>query len=303
MTTRFLPLLMVVLASTGTFSAHALAAPSPRKGGEWNAGAKALPTPGGGGRVQAELSVPTGGAAGGGDGGTRGDGAARGGGDTAGGVDRERGVKTQFWRRVDGPCRAPAPGPTPPPREEVFFQLVEHDARTGLTTIVETDCRDPAATPDAPAPPPRTPTVGEISDLVRAEVASPVVGVSPDPEGITGMPTRFWAEGPQQARVALALRGYAVTATLQPTAYCWDPGDPAAGQLCAPHPGSEDDWAADWVYETKGAYQITAETVWNGTWTFSGHGASAGGELATIHTTRTRTYPVTEVRSRLTSRP
>lgn len=291
---------LVVLVTVASAAVPAAAEP-PWKGEEWDA--KADSTPGGGGQIQAELTVPTGRAAGGGDGGTGSGGAAPASGDTAGRVDKERGMKTQFWRQVDGPCRAPAPGPAPPARDEAFFQLLEHDARTGITTIVETDCRDPAETPDAPAPPPRAPTVGEITDLVRAEVAPPTVGISPDPEGITGMQTRFWYEGPREASVSLGIRGYSITATMRPTQYCWNSGDPAGGQLCSPEPGSEDDWAADWVYETKGRYEITAETVWNGTWTFSGYGASASGELATIRTTATRDYPVGEVRSRLTNRP
>lgn len=278
-----------------------VAAADPQRGGEAGGEAEARSTPGGGGQMEAELTVPSGNAGGraGGMGGTSPNGGQLTEGGTSGSVDEAQGMSTEYWTEGKGPCLVEEGSG----EAGVLYSLMRHDARTGTRTLLQRECRDPAVTPDAPAPPPRTPTVGEISDLVRAEVAPPAVGVSPDPEGITGMPTRFWDEGPRQARVALALRGYAVTATLEPTAYCWDPGDPAAGRLCAPYPGSEDDWAADWVYETKGTYQITAETIWNGTWTFSGHGASAGGELATIHTTRTRAYPVAEVRSRLTSRP
>lgn len=289
------------LAAAGIF-ALALAWPpaasaDPQRGGEAGAEANARPTPGGGGQIQAELTVPTSGGAGGG--GTSPNGGQTAVGDTSGSVDGAQGVITEFWAKGKGPCLVAGRSG----KAGVLYSLIRHDARTGTHTLLQRECRDPAATTDAPAPPPRTPTVGEITDLVRAQVAPPTVGISPDPEGITGMQTRFWDRGPRQASVSLAIRGYSITATMHPTEYCWDPGDPAGGQSCSPHPGSEHDWAADWVYETKGHYQISAETVWNGTWTFSGHGASASGELATIRTTSTRGYPVGEIRSRLTNRP
>lgn len=288
--------LIAALALTCIASPAAAGGP-PWRGNEGGGRAEALPTPGGGGEVQAELTVPVGDGVGqvGGTGSGEG---IRAVGDTPGSVAEESGFVTEFWRSTGLPCRLPIGGAAAP-EDEVLYHLIEHDARTGMDYIADTDCRDPAAVPDPPPLPPPPPTPGEVTDLVRARIDVPAVGVNPDPVGLTGLATRLWYDGPRQATVSAAVRGYAVTATMRAVRFCWDPGDARTSQLCSPRPGSADDWAHEWVYETKGDYEVAVEAVWAGTWRFTGHGASASGELATIRTRGTRAYPVEEIRSQL----
>lgn len=263
------------------------AAADPKRGAE----AEAQPTPGGGGQVQVELTVPTGK-------GSAGEGGGGGGGmpATDGHVSEERGTTTEFWRRGEAHPGRGAGGCTNP--DEVLFERVRRDTRTGTTTVIDSECRNPADTPGPSTPPPPPPTVEELTDLARAQIVSPSVGTNPHTRGITGLPTRLWYEGPTEASVSTAIRGYSVTANMHPTQYCWDPGD-GGNLVCSPQPGSESAWAQEYTYDTKGRYALTLEAVWNGTWTFSGHGARASGDLATIRTLGSRDYQVNEVRGEL----
>jgi hypothetical protein len=52
-----------------------------------------------------------------------------------------------------------------------------------------------------------------------------------------------------------------------------------------------------WTYETKGRYTIRHQVVWDGSWEFTGHGASASGLLPTIRASGEADYKVDEIRS------
>ncbi len=89
---------------------------------------------------------------------------------------------------------------------------------------------------------------------------------------------------------------------MAPTRFHWETGetDRPGHLLSSGVPGGAEAPAARWTYETKGAYRLYVQAVWEGTWTFTGWGASASGTLATIRATGARDYVVNEVRSVLT---
>lgn len=259
--------------------------------------AKASEMPGGG-AIQTELTV--GGGAPGGEATGQGEGSGNPGGDPgpgpshSGSTELSEGMMQVFWEPASGSpsCTLPWGG------TGVVHERIEHDAQNGVGFVTGFECRDPADTPDAPAPPPPLPTVTEITDLARAQIEPPGIGLSPEPRSITGVDTRFWYEGAREATVSSSIRGYQITATARPTRFYWDPGD-GSELLSSTRPGTKDNWAAEHVYRTKDYYTVTAQAVWEGDWSLTGHGASASGQLATIRTSSTREYQVNEFRGEL----
>lgn len=241
--------------------------------------------------------------------------------DRTGGRDSAGGV-TGAWNRYSYYWRPAAPPPECPRGHLEWREQVRYDRISDVETVVGPGrCVDRVAEAMlgriAVLPPPPAPTVAELVDVARAEISPQPVTLSPDHGGITGMQTWFWYEGPQEVTVAATIRGYATTATMRPTAYSWNPcssytppddkprtrprgcttvSSTTSGREPPPDSNGEQA-AARFMYETKGTYEVSMTVVWEGTWRFSGHGASASGELATIRVTSTRTYPVQEIRA------
>lgn len=202
--------------------------------------------------------------------------------------------------------------------------LVAHDVETGEREVLAQECFGPTEDDASPTPtPPPPPTVDEIRDIAVENIDAPEVQTNPAPAhgGITGLENWFWYDGPGEVTAESSVRGYAVTATMRPTRFLWEPcaefeattdndsgralGCPA--QLESSDPGRQPDGdddaaaaAARWTYETEGRYVIRHHVVWEGEWTFSGSGQTESGTLSTIRTTGQRPYQVNEVRSRLT---
>ncbi len=237
-------------------------------------------------------------------------------GDNRGRVTSSNNRYSYYWR----PATAP---PLNCPRGDFEWrEQVRYDRISDVETVVGPGrCVDLAAEAKsrriAALPPPPAPTVAELVAIARVKISPQPVTVSPDHGGITGMQTWFWYEGPQEVTVAATIRGYATTATMRPTTYSWNPCSSytppddkprtrprGCRTVSSTTPGREppadsngDQAAARFTYETKGTYDISMTVVWEGTWRFSGHGASASGELATVRVTSTRTYPVEEIRA------
>lgn len=154
----------------------------------------------------------------------------------------------------------------------------------------------------------------------REHIDAPNVHTSPRLElgGVTGLGTWFWHEGPEEIVAEASIRGYAVSANMRPTRFSWDPcgdfkptSDDAPRQAVGcptllesttpgsePAPNSDGSAAArHWTYETKGYYTIRHQVVWDGTWAFTGHGASASGFLPSIRAVGEAGYKVDEIRS------
>lgn len=292
------PVVAIVVLTNTVFATSALADPGRAK---LQADALQLPS---GGQIEAGLGVidaePTGRREGD-DGHSRGPGSS-----TQGGTTSAEGLITYVWVATGIGCwHGEAGGETVDgsPTAEIYEHLeIDRTTDPPTETLIIAECFEPVTAPATPPPPPPPPTLEEIAALARELIIVPNVRLSPEPDvgGVTGLETWFWYEGQKEATVSVTVRGYAVTATMHPSRYYWDPGDPRGGLLEAHQPGSKDEPAATWVYETKDHYDVRVQVVWDGTWSFAGHGATASGDLPTIRATGSTAYRVDEVRSELT---
>ena len=281
-------LVIGVVVASATLALSLPAAADPRGEGQ------AAELPDGSGQVSARVAGSDGQPGGAGQGGT------------GGGTTSSRGTVQYYWHGPVPP--AATAGMTCP--DDLVYQLIRHDLETGDTTTVRRECFLPETAPPTPAPPPAPPSLGEMAALAEELVVTPAVHISPDPDyhGITGMDTRFWHEGQDRVEATAEIRGYTVTAWAEPELYEWDTDDTRPNRVVSSvRPGSRDDPAAIWVYETKGHYVITHRVHWSGGWTFHYHDPLldqpdilASGELPTIVVTSTLPYQVDEIRSQLT---
>lgn len=223
--------------------------------------------------------------------------------ENAGGMTTSQNLITYHWVSTGVSCwyqvgEIPEHGS---PHDVIYERVrVDHTADPPTTISLYEECLN--IPPVTPPPPPPPPTLMEMSALATSLIIVPDVRVSPYPNvgGVTGLETWFWYDGQDEVTTTAEIRGYAVTATMRPSRYYWDPDDPRGGLLESSTPGSERDPAAEWTYETKGDYRVRVQVVWDGTWTFTGFGASAAGDLPTIRATGATDYGVDEIRSELT---
>lgn len=166
------------------------------------------------------------------------------------------------------------------------------------------------STPQAVGNPPAPPTQAEVQD--RTPLPRPTFGVSPIGTGLTGMETWLWdANGSGGRSVTSSIRGYTVTSTAYPTHWEWTMASPdQVGRfnpnpvLGADRPGSPDDPAARYVYESTGGYTLTLTVTWTGSYTYSGNGSAPQTQpLGTAEQSSSRDYRVVEVRSVLAGSP
>ncbi len=242
---------------------------------------------------------------------------------SAGRVTSSQGLVETGWRGPLGPGGCPPPGDDPTERPDRYdYVRVDYSTDPPTVTVLRSRCYVPqAAPPPLPPPPPPPPTLAEITQLVRSQIPAPAVLVNPDQRGVTGLESWFWYEGPQEVTATVSIRGYAVTATMRPSRFYWDPcadfapapGDRdrrplgCRGALASSSPGSRPDPASSgaaaavrFMYETNGSYVVRHQVLWEGSWSFAGPRVSASGTLPTIRATGERDYPVIEVRGVLT---
>ncbi|MDP8931279.1 MAG: hypothetical protein M3O70_22590 [Actinomycetota bacterium] len=179
-----------------------------------------------------------------------------------------------------------------------------------------------AQRPDAPAPD-FVDIEGAIHDEMLKRLPRPVVDVNPDQRGLTGLETHFWyadnsasglepvdhdgnpATPPVPGLEVTANAGpYAITGRVAITRYQWriSPArGPGAGRdratLTSTTPGSPERPAARYLFDTKGRYTLTAETVWAGSYTWTAPGQQGSGSLGEVPLSASRDYEVIEVRS------
>ena len=294
-----------LMVASSVILALAMAAPGtafagPRHG-EGQGDARQLP---GGGQVESDLTVIDSSPGGGGDSDPPPPGGP--GPSSEGGTTGSDGLITYHWVPTGIGCWYGESGGEPvggSPDGEIYEQVrVDRSTDPPTETLTWADCFEPEDPPDSPPPPPPPPTLEEMTALAREVIIVPDVQVSPDAEvgGVTGLETWFWYDGQADATVSVELRGYTVTASMSPSRYYWDPDDSRGGLLEADRPGSAEEPATMWTYETKNDYEVRVQVVWDGTWSFAGHGASASGDLPTIRATGSTDYQVDEVRSELT---
>lgn len=289
-------------------------------GGEAEGRAEAIPAPGGqGGEIVTHIRVGSGDP--GVSGGSQGPGTS-----DDGGLESAQGLITTVWRDTGvgcpyGEAQGQPVGDDPNGR---IFELIRVDRTTEppTETGMYGECFSVADPPLVAPPPPPPPTIAEITELVRAEIQAPAIKVNPDWGGATGLESWFWYDGPDEVSVTAAIRGYSVTASARPSRYYWDPcadyqppegyqtngprGCPVLLETTQPGSRPNDDGdggeaATQFVYETRGVYEIRHQVVWDGTWSYTGPGgAIASGRLATIRATSTMPgYVVEEIRSEL----
>ena len=173
---------------------------------------------------------------------------------------------------------------------------------TGEITSRVTGCEAPgSATPGGPgSPPPPPPTPDEVWRIVP--LATPVFGISPEVDGLTGMATYLWdPRGNGPVSTTATIRGYTTTATAVPSRWEWRMGGGGRNPnpvLVSGRPGTRERPAATYTYETKGDYTLTLTVTWSGTYTFTGPGGGPAQtvDLGTTSRTSTRTYHVPELR-------
>ncbi len=173
-----------------------------------------------------------------------------------------------------------------------------------ILTFYPNDMSQPISTtkyclePQVPPPPP-TPEEA----WSAAAVPEPAINISPSSLGATGIETWLWGASAAGVPVSVSVRGYTVSGVAAPTEWRWSMGatertSNPPPDLRASVPGSPDQPAARYTYETKGSYTITHHVVWSGTFTVSGWGlAGVALDAGAIIVETSRPYPVAEIRS------
>jgi hypothetical protein len=316
---RHLALTLTAFLGLVVFAQPATAGPTDGGAGEAEGRAETIRSPGDrGGEVVSHVRVADGSPSGGGGG--HGPGESH-----PGGMESSQGLVTTHWRDTGVGCpHGEAQGrPVGDDPDGRIFELVRVDRTTEppTETIMIGQCFSIDDPPPASEPPPPPPTVEEITNVVRALISPPPIKVNPDWGGVTGLESWFWYDGQDEVAATATIRGYSVTATARPARYYWDPcadytppegyrtSGPRGCQLLeSTHPGHEPahdgdgrEAAVQFLYETRGMYEIRHQAVWEGSWSFTGPvGAIASGRLATIRATSARPgYEVEEIRSEL----
>ena len=227
-------------------------------------------------------------------------------------------IPTYRWVRERVPIISPQSSPPPtssctdPVTDRPGFLYVERQVvvATGETVQSRTICVLNPVPPPPPNPTPTTPaTVAvpipppqEIWD--RVPLPTPTWGLNPVAEGLTGLPTQLWdPSGGAPVTATVDLGGFTATATAKPVRYEWKMWDRAdqpnrnpSPLVEAQVPGSDENPAAVYTYETTGDFTLTMTVTWAGTYRFTGPGVDQVVDLGTTTTSGSRPYHVIEVR-------
>lgn len=177
----------------------------------------------------------------------------------------------------------------------VFLQFLPAGDPNGAQTVASWCPGEDVPIPSSP------PSPAELQGLAIAP--EPVINISPDGRGMTGLPTYLWGEEPTPLTVGpLSLRGWTVTGRAEPKKWEWTLGEPGQGRNPDPYrmsttPGSQESPAADYTYETKGMYTVTHTVTYDGEFTLTGpFGVTMTTGIGGITVTASRSYDVIEVR-------
>lgn len=206
------------------------------------------------------------------------------------------------------------------------------DTRTGEVVSSGQGCEVPGqpAGPNAQAPPPPPPSAGEVlqaTNLPRLQfglnpkgkdcsvagaLTPPANPAAPcaagEAPGLTGLESLLWVDPapPAEVSVNVAIRGYSVTTRAHPVRYRWSmrqDGDTESSRNPTPtftitDPGTKENPAARYRWETKGDYRVSLSVVWQGSYTFTGFGVSRTEALGPVTGQPTTVaYHVVEVRA------
>ena len=156
-------------------------------------------------------------------------------------------------------------------------------------------CPSEVTTSTTGLPPPPPPSSSQV--WAKVPLPASLLEVNPGADGITQLPSWFWAAGAgAPVTVTVDIGEYTVSATASPTAYRWDFGD-GAGSTSG-RAGSEGDPAVVHTYSRRGTYTVGLEVEYSGTYTFGGPGGSGSSALGQYwEPSVTASYTVQEVRS------
>ena len=146
---------------------------------------------------------------------------------------------------------------------------------------------------------PLPPTSAQVME--RAEIPEPSINRLPGSIGLTGLPTKLWADptGSSVSVPTIEIDGYTVRTTANLIGYYWRLGDGA--EAITYNPGSASNPAVEHTYESKGTYTLELEVAWHAYYSFEGYGISGGPfDLGPVIMGTSETFPVQEVRSVLT---
>jgi len=177
------------------------------------------------------------------------------------------------------------------------YTIIATETATGHEISREWVClpiTDPE-NPTAPAPPavPTPPSIFDIWNSVG--IAPPEMHLSPDGEGITGLPTWIWTGGPTTATVGATIGEWSITGTANLVDWTIDPGD-GTGIHASALPGDPDHHALDHTYEVKGSYPLVITATWEADVALAGPALPPTPvPIGTAQLTSTRQYTVVEV--------
>lgn len=165
-----------------------------------------------------------------------------------------------------------APPPEPVTEYGTIWLVVMENVETGEVIAERVSCRfrDQPPPPVPPAPPTPGDVISETAPLLAVEPAH-----SPTVRGLTGLDTWLWCTGGESVSTPPAtLNGWTYVATAARTGVSWDiagpavdGAEPAVTSLPGDGCGTEAQPSATWTPEVTGAYTITANGVWTGSYT------------------------------------
>ena len=177
------------------------------------------------------------------------------------------------------------------------------DTETGEILEQRPGCavpRDPSTRPAVSDKPWTAPE--DVWDVVP--LPAPAWGLNPGLRGLTGLETYLWdPAGSEPVTATATIQGFTARAEARPTRWEWrmwensdTPNVNPAPLVTATHPGSADDPAGRYMYETPGTYTVTMTVVWEGTYTLEGPGVFESQDLPPTTISTTRSYEVISVR-------
>ncbi|MBW3576904.1 MAG: hypothetical protein KY462_04025 [Actinobacteria bacterium] len=210
------------------------------------------------------------------------------------GIDHNRPLPQRYRYEYDGPIVyqiAPLGYVWPCKEDEELYFRVRLDTTTGRRQYTGEVCFGPSEPP--PAGDPEPPTYREVWE--RVPIVAPSIGVNPRVDGLTGLETWLWVEPQEPVTATVTLNGYTVAATACPVGYVWH----VEGRTYErSEPGSEERPAVRHIFERSGDYVVGLETVWEGSFSMTGHDLPAvDGTLGTRAWRSERPYHVASIRS------
>ena len=146
-----------------------------------------------------------------------------------------------------------------------------------------------------PAPPSPELIARMLADRALALAPDPQLQVAPGRVGLTGLDSYFWLGNELQPITATAtVPGVTVTAEARPVQYLWNFGD--GNDTVTYQPGRP--WRRgrpgdiSHMYETRGAYRVGVEVIWEARWRL---GSGAWSHLGYFSNSDARRYPVREM--------